>query len=726
MAAAPHRPRRASRLALPLFALAALLAAGGCSGDSGGGARHLVVVSIDTLRADALAGAGPRRAATPGLDELAAGGRRFTNAWSHVPLTLPSHATLLTGRLPPELGLHDNTPFPLRGDVPTLATWLGERGFATAAVIGGQPLARGSGIERGFEQFDDPPRAAGGAAHFGERDARDVTDRALAAWREPAGGRRRFLFVHYFDPHQPYVPPRDCMQGDPADVATRYRGEVTFVDRELARLVAALRAGGERCLLVVTSDHGEGLGDHGEQTHGFQLLPSTLHVPLLIAELEGATTRLPAELADCPADRLFGLADLVPTLLPLLRVATPDGLAGRPLQERDAPIPARYVECLSAALQLGLAQQSGVRGEGALLVHGGVDPPATIDGLTIVAPAAPRDGAPSDDERCLLDPGRAPPTADELAAWRDAFDEARVRRLPPPATVAATAALTRLGYLPAASDRDAPQLRALEENALLPSPLARRGAIDALLAAVARLEAGEALAAATALTQLLEAESELWAARFFRARARLELAEGAGDRAAGAASEAAADLATLLAVAPRYPGAALLRAKALGMAGAFADAVAAIEELARAGGAAADAADVEWLHGSLLLEAKRAGRVNPLYDPQSGFDHLLRAIELAPRPDRVRSVEQQLAKLARTSDAPPWVAALLERARARRGRRRRPPRPPPLPAPRSPLALPVPGSLPSLHRRSRCFVGRCCGVPANPVQEHGLGTRLPH
>src|SRR5688572_17271077 len=155
-------------------------------GDGAGDAapRHVVVISIDTLRADCVLGpeGSPRRARTPTLDALARDGLALANAHAHVPLTLPSHANLLTGWLPPALALHDNLPFPLRADVPTLASWLAERGFATDAVIGGQPLARGSGIERGFERYDDPPRGRSGGASFGERDARAVTDQAVAAW----------------------------------------------------------------------------------------------------------------------------------------------------------------------------------------------------------------------------------------------------------------------------------------------------------------------------------------------------------------------------------------------------------------------------------------------------------------------------------------------------------------------------------------------------------------
>ncbi len=632
--------------------------------------RHLLLVSIDTMRADAIVPDSPCRASTPTLDELATRGRRFENVWSHVPLTLPSHATLFTGRLPQELGLHDNAPFPLRGDVDTLATLLHDAGFATDAVIGGQPLGNGCGLERGFEQYDVPARGNAGATLFVERNAVKVTDRALAAWQRPAtSARGRFLFVHYFDAHHPYLPPANCLRGDPDDPAARYRGEITFVDREFSRLLARIRASGERCLVVVTSDHGEGLGDGGESTHGFQLLPSTLRVPLIVAEIEGARTSAPAPLATAQATRLIGLVDLLPTMLRLLEVAAPatlDAIAGRALQEPEVEPRAQYVESLSAALQFGWAQQSGVRGSGAFLLHLGADPPPTVGDLRVLS-------FDESDERCLVDASRGDPSVAELAAWRERFDETRTRKLPRSSERASQRALQSLGYLPGSSDRSRHDLLPLTENALRPSPLARRDEIEQLLHAVARLEAGEALGAASSLSKLLKADPEQLAARFFRARARLALEELDQGRSGAFAREAVADLARVVATAPDYPGAALLHAKALALAGDFDAARAALtDRSAVAAELDSEAADREELLGSLLLERARGGRANPWFDAEQGFEHLLRAIELDPeRLALARKLDSQLAALARTPDAPPWVAVARERFRRRRGRRYR-------------------------------------------------------
>ncbi|MSR45929.1 MAG: hypothetical protein EXS13_02485 [Planctomycetes bacterium] len=665
-----HRPRRRPGRLAVLVLILATAAAGtiaGCRDAADDAPLHLVVISIDTLRADALIGDSPRRATTPHFDDLAAASTAFTNCWSHVPQTLPAHAALMTGRLPAELELHDNTPFPLRGDVPTLASWLADAGFATAAVVGGQPLARGSGFERGFERYDDPPSVGSGSSHFSELDARAVTDRAIAQWQRPVGDRRRFHFVHYYDPHQPYSPPRDCMptstaEGDRSGDADRYRGEVTHVDREFGRLLAALREGNERCLLLITSDHGEGLGDLGERTHGFQLLPATLRVPLLIVEIEGLATRAPAPLAATPRERLIGHVDLLPTLLELLAVDRPDGLGGMALQRSDGRHPARFVESLAGALQFGCAQQYGVRGEGALYLRGGGDAPTSLEGARFRVIG-------DSDERLLLDPGRAEPTAEELSAWRAAFADGFTRRLPFATDAATPRDLRPLGYLEASSDRARHALAAPAENALKRSALARRELIDRFLEAVACVDAGNPLPAIATLDQILTADPQFHAARFFRARARMSFEERDPSLRGSAARLAASDLAILLEEVAGYPGAALLRAKALGLAGEFEAALATLDEFERT---ASTAAEALWLRGSLLLDRQRAGRIHQRYDPQLGFGCLLDALERAPqRGDWARDLERALNALARAPDAPPWVATASDRLRRLRQRRHR-------------------------------------------------------
>ena len=286
------------------------------------------------------------------LDGLVKGGLALTNAHAHVPLTLPSHATLMTGRLPPALELHDNAPFPLRGDVPTLASWLQARGYATDAVIGGQPLARGSGIERGFDEFDDPPRGTAGVTRFGERKAAEVTDHALVAWTRSAGDRPRFLFVHYFDPHSDYSArpeyvamfardydgPIDGSTGqllsiraegvrlagaDLEHLTALYDAEIRQLDDQLARLFRALDERGlsDRTLVVITSDHGEELMEHGSVLHGRTMYQEVIGIPLLV--------RGPGVPRGMRVAQNVSLTDLMPTLLEVLAIAAPAGLEGR-------------------------------------------------------------------------------------------------------------------------------------------------------------------------------------------------------------------------------------------------------------------------------------------------------------------------------------------------------------------------------------------------------------
>ncbi|MEB2344987.1 MAG: sulfatase-like hydrolase/transferase [Deltaproteobacteria bacterium] len=285
---------------------------------------RVVLVSIDTLRADHVGayGAGPGR--TPALDALAATGVRFENAITPAPITLPSHTTLLTGLDPPEHGIHHNGLFRLRDDVPTLAAHLREAGYATAAFVGSFVLAERFGLARGFDVYDDT-FALGSPSHGGvavaERPADQVVDAALA-WLAAAPDRS-FLFVHLYDPHAEHQPPEPF--------ATRHRGnlyagEIAFADAEVGRLLDAVAARWPdgATLVAVTSDHGESLGEHGEDSHSFTLYDATQRVPLL---LRGPG--LPAGVTVAPVVRL---ADVAPTLLAALGASPLPGATGRPLQ----------------------------------------------------------------------------------------------------------------------------------------------------------------------------------------------------------------------------------------------------------------------------------------------------------------------------------------------------------------------------------------------------------
>lgn len=665
--------RRFTPLALILAAAStACGGGGGRESDASDSLPSLLIVSIDTLRFDAVRGAGRMRATTPRLDELFAQGVAFDDAHAHVPLTLPSHATAFTGLLPPALRLHDNAPLPLRRDVPTLATLLAAAGWATAAVIGGQPLAEGCGLERGFERYDSPPRAHGGAALFGERDAKAVTDAALQLLQDGAGGRRRLLFVHYFDCHQPYDPPRELITGDPSDPIDRYRGEAAFVDRELGRLISALRGGGRRWQVVLFADHGEGLGDHGELTHGYQVYESTMHVPLLFVEIEGRETRKPAALAAAGASgRLVGLCDVFPTVLRLVGVAIPEGIAGTPLQDSQAPS-TRYVESLAANLQFGWAQVTGVRARDATLIHAGAGVPDDLGALVSLATGR-------QDERLLLAPGQAAPGDEALASWRSdwAADCAARSAGGNDAASARDQLIRATGYLAGSSDPKRHALLPIEENAKLSSPLARAEEIRDLLAGVAALERGDApslTAAALVFDRILAKDPDQRAALLHRARARLKLEDGSGT----SSRAAAADLERLIGLEPDYPGARLLLAKEYGLASRFEDAFAVAEQAA----ASEPLSEVEWLRGSLhLLRAGRDRRENPRFDRERGVNELIHAVELDPGREALAvRVEDTLRQLAREQPPPEWLDAALTRWKRRRSRR--------YPAPRGGYSIP--------------------------------------
>lgn len=234
----------------------------------------LLLVTLDTTRADAVA---PEAGAdvTPGFGALAARGLRFSQAYTTAPTTLPSHASMLTGLYPKDHGVHENGRR-LADRIPVVTERLRQLGYSTAAFVSGFPLERQFGLARGFESYDD---------EFGlgkvERSSRETTDRALA-WLATVDSRPRFLWVHFYDPHEPYAPPEPFRSRFPSDP---YRGEIAAMDHELGRLLAAFETsqGGREFRIIVAADHGEGRGDHGEMLHGNLLYQGVMRVPLVLA-----------------------------------------------------------------------------------------------------------------------------------------------------------------------------------------------------------------------------------------------------------------------------------------------------------------------------------------------------------------------------------------------------------------------------------------------------------
>jgi tetratricopeptide (TPR) repeat protein len=215
------------------------------------------------------------------VDALATRGTRFARAITASPLTLPAHCSLLTGLDPPAHGVHDNGTDALPSEVPTLATVLARRGYATGAFVASRVLDRRFGLARGFSVYDDHMAAERvGEKGYPERDAAAVTTAALAWAAGLPRGKPLLLWAHYYDPHAPYTPPGDWRA---ASTARRYAGEVAYVDREVGRLLSGLPIPSERVVVAVVGDHGEMLGEHGEEGHGLFLYRGSLEVPLILA-----------------------------------------------------------------------------------------------------------------------------------------------------------------------------------------------------------------------------------------------------------------------------------------------------------------------------------------------------------------------------------------------------------------------------------------------------------
>ncbi len=262
---------------------------------------NVLLITLDTTRADHLGSYGARNGATPALDALAARGVRFDQAQSVAPLTLPAHATMLTGLPPQRHKLRVNGGGVLGDEVETLATHFQRKGFRTGAFVGAFVLDRRFGLSRGFDVYDDAVARdpeGGDVSLEAERPAESVADAALA-WLRADQERPFFAWVHFYDAHAPYAAPTPFAE---RFASSPYDGELAYVDAQVARIVDALEKSGVRgkTLIAVAGDHGEGLGEHGEATHGLLLYESTLRVPLIIAapSLKPSTVHAPASLAD--------------------------------------------------------------------------------------------------------------------------------------------------------------------------------------------------------------------------------------------------------------------------------------------------------------------------------------------------------------------------------------------------------------------------------------------
>ncbi|MFZ0284075.1 MAG: sulfatase-like hydrolase/transferase [Terriglobales bacterium] len=295
---------------------------------------NVILITLDTTRADRMGFLGSKRGLTPNLDALARQSAVFFRAYSQVPLTGPSHATILTGTYPQFSHIEDMGDA-LAKDLPYLPDILRQHGYHTAAFVGSQILdpksAAAPGFDRGFDLYDAGfhSRAPGeDRYHSVERRGAVVVARAIA-WLD--GGRRDpfFLWVHLYDPHDPYDPPEPFKS---KYRAAPYDGEIAYADFAVGKLLAVLHARGlyQSTVIAVAADHGEALGEHGEQTHGIFLYDETIHVPLLV-KFAGASQ------AASRIDTRVGLVDLAPTILQAVGITPPAAMQGRSLMELTKP-----------------------------------------------------------------------------------------------------------------------------------------------------------------------------------------------------------------------------------------------------------------------------------------------------------------------------------------------------------------------------------------------------
>jgi arylsulfatase A-like enzyme/Flp pilus assembly protein TadD len=284
-------------------------------------APNVVVITIDTLRADHLGCYGDKEIRTPNIDALASEGARFERAYTPVPVTLPAHTVIFTGTYPMHSGMHDFSGNKLNPGQDTLASVLKQHGYVTGAVIGSAVLDSRFGLNQGFDFYYDHfdfNRLQESNLEEMERPGNVVADVALD-WLGKNRNNKFFLWIHLYDPHYPYRPPAPYSE----EYKERpYDGEIAFADAQVGRLVTFLKANAlyRNTIIVLSGDHGESLGEHGEQHHGFFIYNATLHVPVII--------RLPGNSTPRVVPDLVSLADLMPTVLQALKFDVPSQVQG--------------------------------------------------------------------------------------------------------------------------------------------------------------------------------------------------------------------------------------------------------------------------------------------------------------------------------------------------------------------------------------------------------------
>jgi arylsulfatase A-like enzyme len=304
--------------------------------------KHIVLISMDTTRADVLSCYGNTNRTTPNIDALAAEGILFENAIAPAPLTLPSHSTMLTGTTPLYHGVHDNMEYHLDKSQLTLAEILKKKGFSTAAFVGSFMLDSQFGLDQGFDRYDDDLGDEETLSGINERLADDTTKLALS-WIDGHHKENMFLFLHYYDPHGDYNPPKpyDSMFTDSFSTSrihgrwNLYNGEVAYTDHCIGKVIDKLKALKifNSTLIVVTADHGEMFGEHGEMTHGYFVYRSNIKVPMIF--------KLPGRSAPLRIKNTVGLVDIVPAICSLMNIELSSPVQGKDISQyflQDEPV----------------------------------------------------------------------------------------------------------------------------------------------------------------------------------------------------------------------------------------------------------------------------------------------------------------------------------------------------------------------------------------------------
>ena len=322
-------------------------------------APSVVVITIDTLRADHLGCYGYKQIKTPNIDALAADATRFEHAYTPVPVTLPAHTVIFTGTYPMLSGMHDFSANKLNPQQPTLASVLKEEGYTTGAVIGSAVLDSRFGLNHGFDFYYDNfdfSRLEESNLDEMERPGNVVADEALD-WLGNNYQKKFFLWMHLYDPHYPYRPPAPYNE----EYASHpYDGEIAFADAQVGRLLRFLKEKNlyQNAVIVLSGDHGESLGEHGEKTHGFFIYNATLHVPLIF--------RIPGSRAEKVVTASASLADITPTVLNAVGVAVPAQVQGENLlpylsgSKKEEQPRSLYSESFLARLHFNWSELRGV------------------------------------------------------------------------------------------------------------------------------------------------------------------------------------------------------------------------------------------------------------------------------------------------------------------------------------------------------------------------------